>query len=395
LRYVTLGLCLVILCAASGPLAREGRAQDADPSGRAVLLPPQTLLASDAPLKNPGLASILERLYSYDQRSRLGMGPAVPPLPAELAAAFDAGTLRVDALDRVQVYAAAAGNADDAARDLAAVGMSVERVAGDVGIVQGRLPVEALEAAASLTSVAEIRPPEYAMRNVTTEGDAILDADTLRAAYAVNGTGVRVGVISDGLEGLAAAQGAGELPAVNYATCDAIGVAPPGEPDDPTDAGAGAEGTAMLEIVHDLAPGAELWFGYFGFNVSSGTSLDFRQAVDCLAANTDVVVDDITYLNNGPYDGTSAVSANADTELNRATNRIPGNLRRLRFQPDDRANDVGHPSLPGNCLHYRRRGGALLQPQSGRWLLCRPCVSAARQEASRRPAVGRRIWCIR
>ena len=80
----------------------------------------------------------------------------------------------------------------------------------------------------------------------------------------------------------------------------------------------------MLEIVHDLAPGAELWFGYFGFHVSSGTSLDFRQAVDCLTANTDVVVDDITYVNNGPYDGSSVVSQNTSTELNRLTNRVRG-----------------------------------------------------------------------
>jgi len=57
----------------------------------------------------------------------------------------------------------------------------------------------------------------------------------------------------------------------------------------------------MLEIVHDLAPGAELWFGNFIQGSSGlGTSLDFNAAVNCLAANTDVVVDDIGWVQHWP-----------------------------------------------------------------------------------------------
>jgi hypothetical protein len=145
---------------------------------------------------------------------------------------------------------------------------------------------------------------------VTTEGDSILGADAVRSALAVDGTGVSVGVISDGVGGLAASQASGDLPTlVNTTTCNVVGL-------DPTLSG--AEGTAMLEIVHDLAPGAELWFGNFGF----GTHLEFNAAVDCLAANTDIVVDDIQWANVGPYDGTSIVSANTSTELNRTSNPI-------------------------------------------------------------------------
>jgi hypothetical protein len=43
-------------------------------------------------------------------------------------------------------------------------------------------------------------------------------------------------------------------------------------------AGAGAEGTALLEIVHDLAPGAQLAFA------NADTDLAFNQAVNFLAA---------------------------------------------------------------------------------------------------------------
>src|SRR5207245_1183026 len=71
-----------------------------------------------------------------------------------------------------------------------------------------------------------------------------------------------------------------------------------------TTSGLAAEGTAMLEIVHDLAPGAQLYFA----NAADGTSLSFEQAVDYLAANTDVSVDDIGFIVSDssttyPFDG--------------------------------------------------------------------------------------------
>lgn len=47
-------------------------------------------------------------------------------------------------------------------------------------------------------------------------------------------------------------------------------------------------------------------------------------AVDCLAQNVDVIVDDILVFNVGPYDGTSAVSQNAAAELANPGNRVRG-----------------------------------------------------------------------
>ncbi len=74
-------------------------------------------------------------------------------------------------------------------------------------------------------------------------------------------------------------------------------------------AGAGAEGTALLEIVHDLAPGAKLSFA------NGDTDLAFSQAVNFLAASNDVVLDDIGFFGE-PYDGTSGVSLNTAAALN-------------------------------------------------------------------------------
>jgi hypothetical protein len=65
----------------------------------------------------------------------------------------------------------------------------------------------------------------------------------------------------------------------------------------------GAEGTALLEIVHDLAPGAQLSFA------NADTDVAFNQAVSAMAAANDVVVDDLGFFGM-PSDGTSTISSN-------------------------------------------------------------------------------------
>ena len=72
----------------------------------------------------------------------------------------------------------------------------------------------------------------------------------------------------------------------------------------------GAEGTAILEIIHDIAPGAQLRFANFS------TGVEFNQAVDFLAGSSDIVIDDIGWFGVGPYDGTSSVSQNTADALN-------------------------------------------------------------------------------
>jgi hypothetical protein len=79
--------------------------------------------------------------------------------------------------------------------------------------------------------------------------------------------------------------------------------------------GAGAEGTALLEIVHDIAPGAQLFFANFD------TGMAFKQAVNFLASQTDVVADDIGFFGE-PYDGSSDISTNTANALNSTTNPI-------------------------------------------------------------------------
>jgi hypothetical protein len=94
---------------------------------------------------------------------------------------------------------------DEVAGQLTAAGATIELqdVAGRR--VQARVPIDRLPAVAQLPVVDAIRLPSYAQHRVgaaTTEGDALLYANEVRAQYSLDGTGVRVGVVSDGLKGV-------------------------------------------------------------------------------------------------------------------------------------------------------------------------------------------------
>jgi hypothetical protein len=230
---------------------------------------------------------------------------------------------------------------------------SKSEVLTTVPTVQGLLPVTMINQVSALPFVRYIRLPDYGFKStgaVESQGDAILQAVAARSQFGVDGTGIRVGVISDGIGGIFATGctscGAtsstpspitsGDLPNAT-GTRNSSGVLtsvsggiiaqsfPSSSPNlEPpatdTASGLGAEGTAMLEIVHDLAPGAQL---YFANGVDPTTTLSFQQAVDFLAANTDIVVDDIGFF-SPPFDGTSAVSTNTATALNTNSNPIRG-----------------------------------------------------------------------
>ncbi len=79
---------------------------------------------------------------------------------------------------------------------------------------------------------------------------------------------------------------AGELPAVTVV---------------PGQAGGGDEGTAMLEIINDLAPGAQLFFATGG-----GGPANMANNILTLAGgsnNCDIIVDDIFYTSVGVFQG--------------------------------------------------------------------------------------------
>ena len=161
------------------------------------------------------------------------------------------------------------------------------------------MPVSALDQIAALDAVQELTPPDYAVTktgSINTEGDAIHRADLVRTFSGLTGKSVKVGAISDGVDARRTARGSGNLPG-------SIEI-------DPRRSGDGDEGTALLGIVHDLAPDARLAF--FG----PDTSLDMVESILWLANDAfngegaDIIVDDLGYYHQ-PYfeDGLVALAA--------------------------------------------------------------------------------------
>jgi hypothetical protein len=128
------------------------------------------------------------------------------------------------------------------------------------------------------------------------EGDITHRANIARSRYGIDGTGVKIGVLSNGVVSLSQSQATGDLPA------DVTVL--------PGQAGTGDEGTAMLEIVHDIAPGSKL---YFATAFSSITN--FADNINKLrAAGCDIIVDDVFYFTESVFqDGqTPAIISNTN-----------------------------------------------------------------------------------
>lgn len=295
------------------------------------------------------LADIAAVVPQDDPTTRPSASPAavaVSALPKSAQDAIHAHGLRFDETGAAQVYVLMSAVTVDTLQKLSAAGATVQIADAPHGRVQATIPLSRLIAVAALPFVNFVRLPNYAIRrtgSVDTEGDAIIHADTARAQFGVDGTGVNVGVISDGLKGVFATScttcngvasgpiSTGDLPqatgtrtSAGKLTASTGGIA--GQTFNSNGdlegiiqgcafAGAGAEGTALLEIVHDIAPNASLAFA------NADTDMAFNQAVNALAANNDVVVDDLSFF-VPPFDGTNTVSANTAAALNNNANRI-------------------------------------------------------------------------
>jgi hypothetical protein len=112
-----------------------------------------------------------------------------------------------------------------------------------------------------------------------------------RGTFNTDGTGIRIGVLSNGVNSMASSQASNDLPP----TCSSL--APPATEHCvnvvPGQAGTGDEGTAMLEIVHDVAPGAQLVYA-----TALSTVAQFAANITTLrnTFNCDIIVDDVGYF---------------------------------------------------------------------------------------------------
>jgi hypothetical protein len=219
-----------------------------------------------------------------------------------------------DSTPLVSVDAVTRGDPQQLERALVQLGLQNPTVySNDVG---GLLPVSQIDAATQLSGLHSIRAAMSRTRSgaVTSQGDFAQHSDVLRATYpTLTGSGITVGALSDsyncypqyaqhnvpasGPAGYAwngfnttAANDvtSGDLPAgvnvIEEAPCLSYGA--------PTQLPFGDEGRAMLQIVHDVAPGASL-----SFYTAEYTEADFASGIGKLAkAGAKVIVDDVGYF---------------------------------------------------------------------------------------------------
>src|SRR5690348_9552163 len=294
---VILGLAVFLICMGGGPASAQN--------------------AKDEPMAK--LAQSLVQLHEQ-YTTYLAQRSAVP---------FSSGDPLVRLVDnRVVVDAVASGNPNVLKADLESLGM--EHAIAFGRIVSGQLPVSAIPAAARLTSLRFARSAVAVTSAgpVTTQGDIAMRSDIARADLGVNGAGITVGVLSNSFNCLGGAADDitnGDLPPVTViqeiSSCTTS-----------TD-----EGRAMLQIVHDVAPGATLAFA----SALNGIASYATNIQSLAAAGAKVIADDVLYLAEPMFqDGIVAQAVNQVVGGGAAFFSAAGNQARLSYQSAFRTGTV-------------------------------------------------------
>lgn len=150
----------------------------------------------------------------------------------------------------------------------------------EVGRIEAWVPPDQLDELAAMDWVFAVTPLDKGSVDrigtgpIVSEGVFVLQAQGAQFRN-FTGRGVTVGVVSDGVASLGEAQARGELPFVNVIDPGIV---------EPLFAGDGDEGTAMLEIVSDMAPGADLAFagGLDGVNGHVDDLIALANVVDVI-----------------------------------------------------------------------------------------------------------------
>jgi hypothetical protein len=265
-------------------------------------------------------------------------------------AAFVPGDPLVRVLDeRVVIDAVADGDVVALQSALAALGMQNIAVSGR--FVSGELPLAAIPALEHIVGL-RFAQPSAALLNagsVTSQGDPAMRSNVARATYGVTGAGIKVGALSDSFNCKAGAAGgvsSGDLSPVQViqeiSSCTS----------------ANDEGRAMLEIVHDVAPGASLAFA----SAFNGLASFANNILALHQAGAKVIVDDVIYLTESMFqDGPIAQAVDTVVAAGAAYFSSAGNAARRGYESVFRPGSVfaqgafpsaaGAPAFRGGTAH--------------------------------------------
>jgi len=158
-------------------------------------------------------------------------------------------------------------------------------------LLSARLPINQLSQLNNISGINHVSS-HLAHLNSSGQGFAFNAADTsmfsdvVKKQYGVSGKGIKIGVLSDSYNCQQTADldiETGDLPSnvqvlKEYPFCDVNG--------------GSDEGRAMMQLIHDIAPDAELLF-----YTATESAVDFAAGIQALAdAGANIIVDDVSYL---------------------------------------------------------------------------------------------------
>lgn len=195
-----------------------------------------------------------------------------------------AGTTAVAVQTQVLILKAAPGRAPALTAEAKRLGGHVQARLGS--FVQVRAPATALHELSANSGVAYARPPLlHVPAEVSGQELSASGVDGLHAS-GVNGQGVKIAVIDIGFKGAGAAMQSGDLPSdtIVHSYCG---------PGDST-----GHGTAVAELVHDMAPAAQLTLWCIDSELTLQRAVD-----DVINQHIPIISHSITWLAGGRGDG--------------------------------------------------------------------------------------------
>ncbi len=235
---------------------------------------------------------LLSTLSVDDRAAALSVAPEGP------------GSLMRNAEGKLLVYVGVNDVSEDTLQKLGSAGAEITHVSEQYLTVTAYVDLSALTVLEGLQGVSGVREVLRPQTSSTcpqgvsvSEGDAQLNAASARSNYGLTGSGVNIGVLSDSYNKTTTPTSAatdvstGDLPGTTN-TCSGSSTPVNVLGDDPISGGTD-EGRAMLQILHDLAPGAALSF-YTAYNSITAFASNITSLRN--TAGADIITDDVTYF---------------------------------------------------------------------------------------------------
>ncbi len=203
--------------------------------------------------------------------------------------------IRMDEQDKVVVFLhPEAGKSKDTINIETLEAYGCEIIKSGDALIKAKVPIAMLDVIADqVEGVSFIKLPDRPLADVVSEGVSLTGASTYHSAGYTGGN-VKVAVIDLGFAGLSDAISSGELPSsvipldCTGADCVTTDFSSENE----------VHGTAVAEIVYNMAPSAQLYL------IKVGDRLDLKSAKDyCIANGIEVINHSVAWFNTNFYDG--------------------------------------------------------------------------------------------